>query len=85
MIIYYSSKFAKEYKRLPLSIKKLAEKKEKMFRKDPYNPSLKTHQLSGKLNSYLSFSINYQYRIIFEFVNTKEVWFHSIGTHQIYK
>ncbi|PJA55308.1 type II toxin-antitoxin system mRNA interferase toxin, RelE/StbE family, partial [Candidatus Roizmanbacteria bacterium CG_4_9_14_3_um_filter_33_18] len=28
MIIYYSSKFEKEYKRLPLVVKKLAEKKE---------------------------------------------------------
>lgn len=85
MLIYFSSKFEKEYKRLPISVKKLAEKKEKLFRENPYNPTLKSHQLSGQLKSYWSFSINYQYRIIFEFINNKEIWFHSVGTHEIYK
>ena len=85
MIIYYSSKFEKEYKRLPLVVKKLAEKKEKLFRENPHSPVLKSHQLSGRLKTYWSLSINYQYRIIFEFNNEREVWFHSVGTHEIYK
>lgn len=84
MKIYYSSKFAKEYKRLPHKVKKVAEKKEKIFRKDPFDSSLKTHKLTGKLKDYYSFSIDYQFRIIFEFV-LEDVWFHSVGTHEIYK
>lgn len=84
MKIYYSSKFAKEYKRLPLKVKIAAEKKEKIFRKNPRNPRLKTHRLTGKLKEYYSFSIDYQYRIIFEFRETEVVWFHSVGTHEIY-
>lgn len=85
MKIYYSSKFAKEYRKLPLRIKLLAEEKEKVFRKNPQSPNLKTHKLTGKLKEYYAFSIDYQYRIIFEFVSEKEVWFHSVGTHEIYK
>lgn len=85
MKIIYSSKFAKEYKRLPLKIKKIAEKKEKIFRKDPFESSLKTHKLTGKLKEYYSFSIDYQYRIVFEFVKKEMVWFHSVGTHEIYE
>lgn len=84
MKIYYSSKFAREYKRLPLSVKKIAEKKEKIFRKNPFSNQLKTHRLKGKLRDFYSFSIDYQYRIIFEFVNSK-IWFHSVGTHGIYE
>lgn len=84
MKIYYSSKFAKEYKRLSLKIKLSAEKKEKIFRRNPYHPSLKTHKLTGKLKGYFAFSIDYQYRIIFEFVSKDTIWFHSIGTHGIY-
>jgi addiction module RelE/StbE family toxin len=83
--IYYSPKFAKEYKKLPLKIKLLAEKKETIFRKDPKTKSLKTHKLTGRLKNYYAFSIDYQYRIIFEFVSKKEVWFLSVGTHEIYK
>ncbi|HUD09310.1 MAG TPA: type II toxin-antitoxin system mRNA interferase toxin, RelE/StbE family [Patescibacteria group bacterium] len=85
MKIIYSTKFAKEYKKLSLKVKKLAEKKEKIFRKDLFEPSLKTHKLTGKLKEYYSFSIDYQYRIIFEFAGKDVVWFHSVGTHEIYK
>jgi len=85
MKIYYSSKFAREYKKLPLKVKLSAEKREKVFRKDPFNPQLKTHKLTGKLKTYYSFSLDFHYRIIFEFVEKDEVWFHSVGTHDIYK
>lgn len=84
MKIYYSSKFAKEYKKLPQKIKINAEKREKLFREDPFSVQLKTHKLTGKLKGYWSFSIDYQYRIIFEFAGKNIVWFHSVGTHGIY-
>ncbi len=85
MKIYYSSKFAKEYKRLPKTVKIAAERKEAIFRKDLFDPQLKTHKLTGKLKEYYSFSIDYQYRIIFELIKKDIVWFHSVGTHEIYK
>lgn len=52
MNIYYSTKFAKEYKRLPLPIKVIAEKKESFFRKNPFDTRLKTHKLTGKLKDF---------------------------------
>ncbi len=84
MKILYSSKFAREYKRLPLSIKKIAERKEEIFRSDPFDPKLKTHKLKGGLKGFLSFSINQKYRIIFEFRSSNTAWFHSAGEHSIY-
>ena len=84
MKIYYSSKFAREYKKLSLKIKETAEKKEKIFRKDPFDSRLNTHKLKGDLRSFWSFSINNKYRIIFEFVNKEMIWFHSVGDHSIY-
>ena len=85
MKIFYSSKFAREYKKLPLSVKKIAEKKEESFRKNPFDPKLKTHKLKGNLKGFLSFSVNQKYRIIFEFADSKTIWFHSVGEHSIYK
>ena len=84
MNIYYSSKFAKEYKKLPLKIKQSAEKKEKIFRKDPFDPRLRTHRLTGQLKQFHSFSVDFYYRIIFEIIDDETIWFHSIGTHEIY-
>lgn len=85
MRIYYSSKFSREYKKLPKEAKILAEKQEKIFRKDPFDPRLKTHHLTGKLKDFLAFSIDFKYRIIFEFIDKDIVWFHSVGTHDIYR
>jgi len=70
---------------LPRQVKILAEKQEKIFRQNPFDPRLKTHRLAGKLKEFCAFSINYQYRIIFEFADKSVVWFHSVGTHDIYQ
>lgn len=85
MRIFYSSKFAREYKKLPVDIKKVAEKREGIFRQNPFNPKLKTHRLTGKLKEFWSFSIDFKHRIIFEIVDENTIWFHSVGTHDIYK
>ena len=67
-----------------MSLKLLAEKKEKVFKTDPFHPSLKTHKLQGKLGEFWSFSIDYKNRIIFEFAEDNTVYFHSVGDHSIY-
>ena len=85
MKIIYSTKFAREYKRLSRQLKEAAEKQEKIFRKNPFDPGLKTHKLTGKLKAFWAFSIDHKYRIIFEFAKTNEVWFLSVGSHQIYR
>lgn len=85
MKIYYSSKFLNEYRKLPKEVKLLAEKQEKIFRQNPFDQRLKTHHLTGKLKDYLAFSIDYKHRIIFEFTEKGVVWFHSTGTHEIYR
>lgn len=85
MRIYYSSKFEREYKKLPKEIKKLAEEKEAIFRENPFDPQLNTHKLHGHLKEYWVFSANNKYRIIFTFVKKDTVWFHSVGDHSVYQ
>lgn len=84
MKIIYTSKFARAYKKLPESIKIIAEKKEKIFRKNPHDTRLRTHKLKGDLGDFWSFSVSYQIRIIFEFGDEDTVYFHTIGQHDIY-
>ncbi len=85
MKIYYSTKFGREYKRLPLHIKKPAEEKEKIFRINPSDPKLNIHKLKGRLNGYWAFWIDQKYRVIFEYAKKDVIWFHSIGDHSIYR
>ncbi len=84
MQIYYSSKFAREYRKLPRAIKLRAETTEKLFRANPSHPKLKIHKLGGRLKEYWAFSIDAHYRIIFEFYKQDIIWFHSVGNHSIY-
>ena len=84
MKILYSRKFAKEYKKLSNHVKDLAEEKEKIFRKDPFDSKLRTHKLSGKLKNFWAFSIDRKNRIIFDFDDEKNVRFYSVGGHDIY-
>lgn len=86
MEVIYSSKFARAYKKLPDEVKDIAEKQEALFRKDPFDPRLKTHKLNGKLEGLFSFSIGPKYRIIFEFSKDKKVvYFHTVGDHDVYQ
>lgn len=84
MQIYYSSKFKREYKKLPKPVKVLAEVKEQVFREDPFDTRLDTHKLHGRLREFWSFSVDNRFRIIFEFAKEDVVWFHSVGDHSIY-
>jgi len=77
--------FERHYKKLPNRIKNKAKEKEKIFRRDPFHPILKTHRLSGKEKECWAFWVDYRYRIKFIFLDDKEILFIDIGTHDIYK
>lgn len=85
MQISYSPKFAKKYRKLSSMMRKITEEKEAIFRDNPFDHRLKTHKLNGKLDGLHAFTVNYKYRIILEFMNNDEVYFHTIGTHDIYE
>lgn len=85
MKIIYSPQFEREYRNLSNVIKGKTEKREKIFRANPFDKRLKTHKLEGRLAELWSFSIDYRYRIIFEFANEKTIIFHIIGDHSIYR
>lgn len=86
MIIIYSPHFERPYRRLPGDVKDDAELAEEIFRNNPQDARLRVHKLSGRLSGYWAFSVNFEYRIIFYYGNSKEeIFFDSIGNHDIYR
>ena len=83
--IYPTSHFVKAYKKLPGNIKARAKQQERKFLSDPLDTSIRTHKLKGELKGFWSYSINYQYRILFRFLRGNEVVYYDIGTHEIYR
>ena len=70
MEIVFDKNFISLTKKLPKDIKlKLVEKIE-LLRNNPFNSKLHTKHLSGELHGFLSFRINRDYRVIFNFLDT---------------
>ncbi|MBU3924915.1 MAG: type II toxin-antitoxin system RelE/ParE family toxin [Patescibacteria group bacterium] len=77
--------FEKSFKKLQPNIQALAVKKIFLFKTDPFYLPLKTHRLKGRLKKFYSFSVNFQYRVLFEFIGKNKVLLFDIGTHEIYR
>ena len=52
-----------------------------MFVKDPFNPRLRTHKLTGKLEGLWAFSVSFDCRVIFKFLSKTEILLIDIGGH----
>lgn len=83
--IEYTPTFAKHYKKLPLVIRKKAERRESVLRENPFSPLLKTHKLKGTFEAYWSISIDYHYRIIFRLIKPRTLLLVDVGTHEVYQ
>jgi len=76
--------FKRRYKK---RFKQRAELKHKfwnrmdVFLSDPFSSRLRTHKLSGKLHGLWAFSIDDDYRVVFEFIDKDQVLLIDIGTH----
>lgn len=77
--------FEKDFFRLPSKIKNKAARKIKTFESNYFYRSLETHKLKGILRNFWSFSVDYEYRVIFRFLPNREVIYYRIGLHSIYK
>lgn len=60
MIIRFTSKFRKAYKKIPKVVKTKAEEREKIFKENPFDSRLDTHKLHGKYKEYWAFTVTGQ-------------------------
>ncbi len=85
MEIYYTSRYKRDFRKLPKLIQLRIVEREDWFMVDPFDARLKTHQLHGSLSALHAFSISSSYRIIFEFKESRKVaLFLRVGQHDIY-
>ncbi len=82
--IYYTTDFRKSYQRLPPRIQNIIDRKDVLFRTNPFHANLHTHKLHGPLTGLWSFWVTREYRILFEFVRDGAVLY-DVGTHEIYR
>lgn len=84
--IFVTEEFERRYKELAPVIWKKAEKQEKLFKENPFHPSLHTEKLEPKSHEVWSFRIDKKYRVIFRFIGANKALFLTMGPHDwIYK
>lgn len=52
-----------------------------LFSKNPFNPKLRTHKLTGRLDGLWAFSVAYDCRVILRFLTKDEALLIDIGGH----
>lgn len=82
--ILYRAEFVKAYSRLSTHLQHEVKEKIELFKDIKNHDQLKVHKLHGRLKGRMSFSVNYRYRIIFEYVETDTVVLKTVGDHEIY-
>lgn len=85
MKIQYDPDFLKKLKELDVRIHKAFEKRLAIFIKNPLDPQLNNHQLSGEYSGLRSINITSDYRVIYEEIVEEGIetvtYFMLIGTH----
>ena len=79
--ISYTDEFKRRYQELPIAVQKKAERREKLFRENPFHPALQTEKLKPREKEYWSFRIDNEYRILFRFHTDTTIIFLTCGHH----
>ena len=77
-------RFQRSYKKLVKgrpSLEQVFFAKFSLFLENPFNPSLETHKLGGKLKNMWAFSLTHSLRVVFTFVEGNSVVLEDIGSH----
>ena len=77
----FKRSYRKRIQRRPYLRKRFWDRLE-VFLENPSASQLRTHRLSGKLSGQCAFSIDDDYRVIFEFVSEGTVMLVDFGTHE---
>ena len=83
--VLYKPTFVRQYDQLPGELKEEVRERVACFQRNPRLSLLRTHKLKGALKGFLSFSVNYRYRIVFQWENRSTVVLLTVGDHDVYQ
>jgi len=85
MDILFTGRIIRELYELEKDLQNEAYEKINLFKDVTNHKALKVHKLHGRLKDWYSFSVNYKYRIVFQYEGKNKVIMLAIGDHDIYK
>jgi len=85
MKLQYRATFLRQLKKLEKDLQEEVLEKLNLLKDKENFKQLKVHKLQERLKDFFSFSVNYKYRIIFSYENTKIINILVVGDHNVYK
>ena len=82
MIVIFHKKFLQQTKRIPKKLYAQLRERLRLFKQEPFDPSLENHPLKGTRFGQRSINITGDYRAVFENKEDKVVLFVEIGRHR---
>lgn len=83
--VLYAPEFRRDYKKLTPELKQRLKVLGPLFERNPFDPRLRTHKLTGKLQGRWSFSLDHRNRALFRFLSGGAVLLLRVGDHSIYR
>lgn len=83
--IIFAPAFLRQLKKIEQSLQDEILEKIVLFKIKDNHQSLKVHKLHGKFEDCLSFSINYNIRVVFQYIENDSVALLAVGDHDVYK
>lgn len=80
MRVEYHKQFQKQYRKLPIKVRKKCDERLAIFMEDPLAPELHNHPLHGEYAGYRSINITGNVRAIYQ-ISDDKVQFLIIDTH----
>lgn len=86
MEVHFTPHFLRQLAKLEAPLANEVIDAVELFKDKNNHVKLKVHALHGKLQGLYSLSVNYSYRILFEYGDSKdEVFLVKVGNHDMYK
>lgn len=83
--LHYAPKFLRQLSRLEPDLQEEALSKIELFKNKRNHRALGVHKLKGKLSGSCAFSVNYRYRVVFDYISNEKAALLVIGDHDVYK
>jgi plasmid maintenance system killer protein len=83
--ICFKPTFLRRLHALPRALQDEAIEKIELLKHPAHHRALKVHKLHGQLAGCYSFSVNYQTRVVFEYLSKTEIVLLTIGDHDVYQ
>ena len=81
MDIAFSSKFKKQFKKLPAKVQMRFSERLDLLLEDERHPLLNLHSLTGQYRDRQSFNVNADIRAVFAIKDDNTIYFSAIGSH----